>query len=100
MPLPTIQQPALLAPETRPAAPSCAELVAADEQSPVINQMMAGLVLTFVNNLLSGTLSWMGAYIDLESGSLSTVDATPENVSRMTGFTVRQLEYRPRGTRV
>lgn len=95
LPLPTIQQPALLAP-----APAlrrdCARAVEADEQSPVINQAMASLVLAFVHRLLAGTLTWMGAYIDLEAGSMSAVDATPENVSRITGHTVRQLEYRPR----
>jgi len=95
LPLPTIQQPALLAPQKK-VRRNCAQAVQAAEQSPVINQMMAGLVLTFVHKLLTGTLSWMGAYIDLENGSLSTVPCDPEIVARMTGLTVRQLEYRPR----
>ena len=100
LPLPTLQQPSLLAPSPDAPRRDCAEAVAADEQSPVINQMMAGLVLTFVHKLLTGTLTWMAAYIDLESGSLSTVDATPEAVARITGHTLRQLEYRPRPERV
>lgn len=97
LPLPTIQQPALLAPQKKAVRRrDCAEAVAAEEQSPVINRMMADLVLTFVHKLLNRKLTWMGAYIDLEAGTLSTVDATPENVSRITGHTVRQLEHRPR----
>lgn len=96
LPLPTIQQPALLAPDTVPRRRrNCAEAVARDEQSPVINRMMADLVLVFVQRLLAGNLSWMAAYLDLEAGTMSTVDATPEAVSRITGHTVRQLEYRP-----
>ncbi len=97
LPLPQIQQPALLAPVSRRRRRrNCAEAVAAEEQSPIINRMMADLIITFVYKLLKGTLTWMGAYINLETGTLSTVDATPEVVSRITGHTVRQLEYRPR----
>ncbi len=95
LPLPTIQQPGLLAPAPE-RAPDCADAVLNDEQSPVINRMMADLVLTFVYKLMTGKLSWMGAYLNLETGSLATVDAKPETVSRITGHTVRQLEYRPR----
>jgi PRTRC genetic system ThiF family protein len=97
LPLPTVQQPGLLAPETKPVVPrDCAQRVAADEQSPVINQAMAALVLQFVSLLLKGELTWMGAYLDLQSGTLSTVPADPEIVSRMTGLTFRQLVYHPR----
>lgn len=91
LPLPQIQQPALLAPETKPRRRrDCAAAVAAEEQSPVINRLMADLVLTFVYKLLKGTLTWMGAYIDLDSGALNTVAATPEAVGRITGHSVRQ----------
>ena len=93
LPLPTIQQPALLAPVTK--EPDCAEAVTAEEQSPVINRMMSDLVLIFVHKLINQKLSWMGAYINLDTGVLSTVNADPEIVSRITGHTVRQLEYRP-----
>ncbi len=95
LPLPTIQQPGLLAPAPE-VQPDCAEAVLNDEQSPIINRMMADLVLTFVYKLMTKKLSWMGAYLNLENGSLATVDAKPETVSRLTGLTVRQLEYRPR----
>lgn len=93
LPLPQVQQPALLITQVRPQR-NCAD--AGDEQSPVINRMMADLLLTFVHKLLTGTLTWMGVYIDLESGAMSPVDAEPATVSRITGLTVRQLEYRPR----
>jgi len=97
LPLPTVQQPGLLAPVPASARrDDCARSVADNEQSPVINQMMAGVVLTFVHRLLAGELGWMAAYIDLERGSLSAVDASPENVAIITGHTVKQLEYRPR----
>ena len=99
LPLPTVQQPALLAPEAKPRQRrNCAEAVSREEQSPVINRVMADLVLTFVHKLLTGKLTWMAAYIDLETGTMSAVDAEPETVSRITGLTIRQLEYRPRKT--
>jgi PRTRC genetic system ThiF family protein len=95
LPLPTVQQPALLVPDKKPRR-DCAAAVARDEQSPVINRMMADLVLTFVHRLLAGTLTWMAAYIDLEAGTMNAVEATPEAVARITGQQVRNLEYRPR----
>lgn len=63
----------------------------ADEQSPVINRIMADLVLMFVYKLLSGTLTWMGVYIDLDSGNFNTIPADPEIVSRLTGIKVSSL---------
>jgi len=95
LPLPTIQQPALLVPDMKPAL-DCAERVVRDEQSPIINRVMADIVLTFVHKLLNGTLSWMGMYVCMEAGTMSAVEATPEAVARITGLTVRQVEYRPR----
>jgi hypothetical protein len=95
LPLPQVQEPGLLVPSKKPER-SCAEAVETDEQSPVINQAMANLVLTFVDKLFKGTLEWMRAYIDLERGSLTTVPVTPEAVARITGDTVKQLEYKPR----
>ncbi len=93
LPLPSMQQPALLIPPTVPAtAPSdCAEAMADDEQSPVINHAMAMLVLQFMYRLLTNKLSWMGAYIDLEAGALQTVPAEPETVARMFGVKVDTL---------
>ena len=84
LPVPSLQQPALLAPAKRvKVRRDCAEAVEAEEQSPVINQAMATLVVDFVYRFLKGTLTSMGAYIDLEAGTLSTVPADPDIVARM-----------------
>ena len=93
LPMPTLQEPSLLAPVTEPEPLDldCAEAVDANLQSPVINQHMAGLVLTFVSKLLAGTLSWMGAYIDLEAGSLNPVRADPKTVAKMVGVREKSL---------
>jgi len=90
LPLPTIQQPGLLAGQPQPAL-SCAEAVAQNHQSPVINQAMAMLVLEVVRKLLAGTLSWMQVYISLDAGTMHAVEATPEVVARMTGMRVSSL---------
>jgi len=92
LPQPSIQLPSLLSP-TRPvnASQDCAEAVMDEEQSPVINQAMAVLVLEFVHRFLQGRLSWMGAYLDIEAGTLQTVPAEPEIVARMLGVKVDTL---------
>ena len=93
LPQPILQLPSLLVPPTRPVNDSqdCAEAVMAEEQSPVINQSMAALVLEFVHRFLQGRLSWMGAYLDMEAGTLQTVPAEPEIVARMLGVKVDTL---------
>ena len=73
------------------APADCAEEVRDDGQSPVINQAMATLVLNVVHQLLTGTLTYMAAYLDLEKGSLRTVPVDPETVSRMTGIPEKEL---------
>jgi PRTRC genetic system ThiF family protein len=96
IPSPALQQPALLTPVAAPAVPrDCAQAVLDDEQSPVINQAIATLVLECVNRLLSGTLDWMAAYLDLEAGTLSTVPATPEKVARIIGVAVDNVIEKP-----
>ena len=96
LPMPIWQLPSLLAPPTRkkPDNRDCAEAVASEEQGPVINQAIAMLVLEFVHRLLKGTLTWMGAYIDLEAGTLQTVPAEPETVARMCGVKVKTLMFK------
>lgn len=92
LPLPTVQLPSLLAPPTTVDTPrDCAEEVAAEEQSPVINQAMATLVLEFVHRLLTERLTWMGAYINLEAGTLQTIPAEPQTVARLCGVKVDTL---------
>ena len=85
LPLPTRVRPELLVPAPREEA--CAQM----EQGPTINQFMAALVVEVVRRLLEGSLSWWQVYLDLEAGSLSTVSAAPEDVSRLTGMSVRKL---------
>ncbi len=93
LPLPSVQEPSLLYPPTQPVTLEldCAEAVEDEEQSPVINQMMATLVLEFMNRFLKGSLTWMGAYVDLEAGTLNTVPAEPETVARMFGVKANTL---------
>ncbi len=92
LPLPTLVHPELLVPAPQP---SCAEAAAAGVQGPTINQFMALLVVDMVRRLLEGSLTWWRVYIDLESGSLRPVLATPESVSRLIGIRVKKLM--PRG---
>ncbi len=89
LPLPTIQQPALLA--QAPRQRTCAEAVAADDQSPTINQAMGALVLEVVRRILEGTCPWMQLYLDLDAGTLTPTMATPEVVSRLTGIRPSRL---------
>lgn len=93
LPSPIMQQPDLAMPVAAEEDEdmSCAEGVEADTQSPVINQAMAALVLQFVQKLLTGQLTWMGAYLDLETGTLRPVSADPKTVARMVGVRVDQL---------
>ena len=52
---------------------------------------MAMLVVDFMYRLLNGTLTNMGAYIDLDAGTLQTIPATPMTVARMCGLRVSEL---------
>ena len=89
LPLPTIQQPALLT--QVPRQRSCAEAVAADDQSPTINQAMGALALEVVRRIIEGTCPWMQLYLDLEAGTLTPTMATPEVVSRLTRIKTSKL---------
>jgi len=93
LPMPSVQEPALLKPAPKPVVEDldCAEAVDANLQSPVVNQVMASLVLQFVSRLLEGKLTWMAAYTDLDAGTLRPIPAEPETVARMVGVRVDQL---------
>jgi len=97
LPLPTIQSPELLkqAPELHqgqaPRINNCAAAVAQHEQSPVINQAMAALTLEVVRRIISGTCPWTQLYLDMETGALTPVYATPELISSITGISKRKL---------
>jgi hypothetical protein len=92
LPLPTLQAPDLLTPvpAVEPTL-DCAEAVESGDQSATINQSMASLTVEFVSRLVSGTLPWMGAYLDMELGTMRTVMAEPEAVARVTGRTKKFL---------
>jgi PRTRC genetic system ThiF family protein len=96
LPIPSLQVPALLVEATReePVQLDCAEAVEQNLQSPVINRAMAMLVVDLFQKLLNGNLTWMGAYIDLEAGSLTPVPADPTTVARMLGMKVNRLMSR------
>ena len=92
LPTPSLQLPALLMPPVISEKPrDCAEAVVDNDQNPVINQAMATLVLDMVWKLLTGKLTHMGAYIDLETGSLKYVPANPVTVSRMFSIKIGEL---------
>jgi PRTRC genetic system ThiF family protein len=92
LPLPSLQLPALLIPQVEKTRPrDCAEAIEDDEQSPTINQAMAMLEVDFTYRLLTGRLTSMGAYIDIDAGTLQTVPATPATVARMCGLKISEL---------
>ena len=82
LPAPSLQAPGLLIPAEVPKM-DCAEAVAANEQSPVINQAMAALVLEAVRRLVAGEMDWMAAYLDLEMGTLQYSRIDPVAVARI-----------------
>jgi len=87
LPSPALQLPALLAPAPEPVKRrDCAQAVEAEEQSPVINQAMATILLEFVRRIIKGELTWMGAYLDLDAGSLRPVPANPDTVAAILNY--------------
>ena len=101
LPLPTLVEPGLLKPVPVAAkvddALNCAEAVEQNVQTPVINQMMAALVLEFVLRLIAGKLTWMSAYIDMDAGSLRMVDVSPEAVARLMSMHESDLIHQSKG---
>lgn len=79
LPFPTIQRPELLA--QVPPVMNCAENA---EQEPTINRVMGALVVEVVRRIIEGTCSWMQLWLNLETGTLTPVLATPENVAGIT----------------
>jgi len=77
LPMPTIQRPDILA--QAPAQRSCAEIAG---QGPTINQAMAVLLVEVVRRLIEGTCPWTQLYLDLQSGTLHPVLATPQAVKK------------------
>lgn len=91
LPAPSLQEPGLLMAVDEPLPVDCGVAVAQGEQSPIINQAMATLVLQIVSKLVADKLTWMGAYLDLELGNLRPVLIDPEGVSRICHIPVKKL---------
>jgi len=91
LPLPTIQRPDLLL--ELPQAPNCAEAVAQDEQSPTINQCLAGITLEVIRRTLAGTCSWMQLHIDMNDGRVTPTFATPEAVAKVANISASELKH-------
>lgn len=96
LPMPSVQMPELLMPSPLPVKQQdCADAVEDNLQSPVINHAMATLVLEFVHRIITNKLEWMGAYLDMEAGTLKTVPISEVTVSRMLSMQVNDLKYCP-----
>ncbi|MFA5385029.1 MAG: ThiF family adenylyltransferase [Eubacteriales bacterium] len=91
VPAPSLQAPFLLQPAPEIVDEDCAEAVNNNVQSKMINQQMAVLVLEFVRRILNKDLTWIGAYLDMDEGTLKTVPAEPYIFSRMFSIDENKL---------
>jgi PRTRC genetic system ThiF family protein len=100
LPAPSLQRPELLeGPPVPPPAADCAVAVARAEQGPTINQFVAAVAAQVVEQLLEGRCRWMGAYFDLDDGTLRCVPAEPRTVAGLVGLATRTVCPPPRPTR-
>jgi len=96
LPFPHLQEPGILT--NRPAsAPSCAQAVEEEVQSPLINQAMATLVLEVVRKMLYAELRWMRVYLDLAAGAMRPVPITPENIAPIFDVKPEALYIKEKG---
>jgi PRTRC genetic system ThiF family protein len=87
LPAPSLQRPDLLdAPPAHRSEPDCAEAVAAGDQGPTINQVVAAIAASYVEKLLGDACSWMASYFDLDDGTLRCVPADPKIVAEIAGL--------------
>jgi hypothetical protein len=89
LPAPGLQRPDLLVSPPEPKRTprlDCAEAVAQELQGPTINQVVAAIAASIVEKLLAGSCTWMGAYFDLDAGTLRPVPAEPATVASITGL--------------
>ena len=92
LPMPSVQRPELLLPAASAiTALDCAQAVQVGDQSQVINQAMAALVLEVVRRIISHTCPWMALYLELQRGELRSVAATPTNAARVFGLRKNQV---------
>jgi hypothetical protein len=87
LPAPSLQRRDLLdaPPEPRPPL-DCAAAVAAGDQGPTINQVVAAVAASYVEKLLAGACGWMSSYFDLDDGTLRCVAAEPKTVACIVGL--------------
>ena len=83
-PAPLLQRPDLLETpdQPEPTPQDCAEAVINQDQSPVINQVMASLVVQTLFLIKTAACTYMALYIDLPNGSVRPVPASQENIKR------------------
>ena len=88
LPSPATQEPDLLAPgpEDRHQDRDCAQAVLLQEQSPLVNQAMALAAAQLTYKLLTRSCAVMGLYLNIASGQLSAMPATPGNAARALGL--------------
>ena len=85
LPLPALQQPQLVSASYHQARPAiadhdCATAIMLQEQSPVINQVMATMAANTIYQLLLGRCTIMAEYIDLETHRLNPIPITSANI--------------------
>ena len=94
LPSPVAQRPDLLTaiPETPPDI-DCAAALDLLDQDPVINQMMAVLVVQVVRRMAANDCPWMSLHLDMEQGTTTPGYATPEAAARIARANPGELVY-------
>lgn len=96
LPAPSLQRPDLLqAPPAPRPPPDCAQAVAAGDQGPTVNQVVAAIAASYVEKLLAGTCGWMASYFDLDESTLRCVSAEPKTVAAIAGLRVNAVAPPP-----
>jgi hypothetical protein len=95
LPSPALQAPELLMekPEERSSTRlSCAELMALNAQSLMVNQQAASIAANYLARLTTGkALRYFATYFDQESGITQSKYATPGEVARVIGKSARYV---------
>jgi hypothetical protein len=63
-----------------------------------INQVVAAVAASFVEKLLDGNCTWMGAYFDLDDGTLRCLTADPKTVAQIAGLHLNAVVSRSRAS--
>lgn len=86
LPAPSLQRPDLLDAPPQPKQADCAGAIAMGDQGPTVNQAVAALSASYVENLLADKCCWMATYFDIEDGALRCVPADPKSVAAIAGL--------------